>query len=114
MALFRPEIIAVGPKTAAAVAEAGLKCREIAREYAAEGIIALFAGRRLDGCRVLLPRALKAREILPETLRKQGAVVDVAAVYETIFPPESAIALAELLATGSIDIITPDQRLDRA
>ena len=34
--------------------------------------------------RFLLPRAAKAREVLPEELRKAGAVVDVISAYETV------------------------------
>ena len=98
--------ISVGPKTAHAATKIGLKSDMIAKEYAAEGIIELFSDRDLKQQKILLPRALKAREILPESLRRQGAVVDVVPVYETIFPPESAQLLNHLLNEKMIDIIT--------
>lgn len=98
--------ISVGPKTAHAAAEIGLKSDLIAKEYAAEGIIELFADRDIRKQKILLPRALKARELLPESLRRKGAVVDVVPVYETIFPPESAHKLNQLLNQESIDLIT--------
>ena len=78
----------------------------VAKEYAAEGIIELFADLDIKQQKILLPRALKARELLPETLRRKGANVDVVPVYETIFPPESTRLLNQLLIQENIDIIT--------
>ena len=98
--------ICVGPKTARAATEIGLKSYMVAKEYAAEGIIEIFAGLDIKDQRILLPRALKARELLPESLRQKGACVDVVPVYETIFPPESAELLNQLLGQENIDIIT--------
>ncbi len=100
------ETVCVGPKTARAAAARGRECQSIAKEYAAEGILKLFAGRKLNGRKFLFPRALKARELLPETLRRQGARVDLVPVYQTIFPEASAARLRELLAAGGLDLIT--------
>ncbi|MCK5539857.1 MAG: uroporphyrinogen-III synthase [Deltaproteobacteria bacterium] len=98
--------ICVGPKTAQAAAEFGLKSDMVAKEYAAEGIIELFAGLDISQQKILLPRALKARKLLPESLRQKGADVDVVPVYETIFPTESAQQLNHQLDRKKIDIIT--------
>ncbi|MBN2808537.1 MAG: uroporphyrinogen-III synthase [Deltaproteobacteria bacterium] len=106
LALDHLTTICVGPKTAQAAAISGLKSNLIAKEFAAEGIIELFAGLDIRAQKILLPRALQARELLPETLRRRGARVDVVPVYETIFPPESAAQLNHLLAQEEIDIIT--------
>ena len=38
----------------------------------------------LAGCRILLPRAKEAREVLPEALSAAGAVVDIVPCYRTI------------------------------
>jgi uroporphyrinogen III methyltransferase/synthase len=54
---------------------------------------ALLPGRRP---RVLLPRALVAREVVPERLRQAGCDVDIVPVYET--RPASAQRRDELLA----------------
>ncbi len=119
--------ICVGPKTALAAKERGFKGGLVAKEYAAEGIIELFSSTDINEQKILLPRALKARETLPENLRKKGASVDIVPVYETIFPPESTPKLANLLGNARIDIITitsasaatnlvkhcPPQHLDR-
>ena len=98
--------ICVGPKTALAAKERGFKGGLVAKEYAAEGIIELFSSTDIKEQRILIPRALKARETLPDNLRKKGAAVDIVPVYETIFPPESTPKLENLLDCARIDIIT--------
>ncbi len=98
--------ICVGPKTALAAKERGLKGGLVAKKYAAEGIIEIFSATDIKEQKVLLPRALKARETLPENLRAKGATVDVIPVYETIFPPESTSQLKHLLENKLIDFIT--------
>jgi uroporphyrinogen III methyltransferase / synthase len=55
---------------------------------------------------VLIPRALTAREVLPDTLRAAGCHVDVVAVYETVGPPpETRAALVRLLEERGADIV---------
>ncbi len=98
--------ICVGPKTALAAKKRGFKGCLVAKEFAAEGIIELFSSSDIKEQNILLPRALKARETLPENLRAKGATVDIVPVYETIFPPESITRLAHLLKNRLIDIIT--------
>jgi uroporphyrinogen III methyltransferase/synthase len=64
-------------------------------------------GRAPGGSRVLLARAAKARDVLPEALRAAGCRVDVVAAYETHAPPEeTAAALASELEAGRIDAVT--------
>ena len=56
-----------------------------------------------------MPRAAEAREILPEKLRGQGALVDVVPVYQTEaaeVPAEEADALRQALSAGEIDFVT--------
>ncbi len=98
--------ICVGPKTALAATTVGFKNDMVAKEYAGEGIIELFADRDIKKQHILIPRALKARELLPDSLRQKGALVDVVPVYETIFPPSSSDLLKQLLNQSQIDIIT--------
>ncbi len=89
-------ILCVGPKTAAALKKHDLTPRLMPEKFQGEGIIAALKDIEPAGKRFLLPRALKAREIVPETLRRQGAIVEVLPVYQTVFPPESSRRLAEL------------------
>ena len=100
-------IISVGPKTAAALEKRGLECRIIAEKFQGEGILRALADTPVAGKHFLLPRALKAREILPETLRQRGATVDVITVYQTIFPKKSAGKINKLFTNQQkIDILT--------
>jgi uroporphyrinogen III methyltransferase/synthase len=61
----------------------------------------------LSGKKVLLPRAEKARKVIPDTLRSLGAVVDEVALYTTQKEkPENLAEVREKLADGEIDIVT--------
>ncbi|HEV8247579.1 MAG TPA: bifunctional uroporphyrinogen-III C-methyltransferase/uroporphyrinogen-III synthase, partial [Polyangiaceae bacterium] len=95
---------AIGPKTAEALAREGIKADLLADEFVGEAlaqqVIAAGAGR------VLLVRALSAREALPDALRDAGASVDVIAAYQTL-PASTASAdeLRDLLGAGSVDVV---------
>ncbi|MCX6627651.1 MAG: uroporphyrinogen-III synthase, partial [Candidatus Solibacter sp.] len=58
------------------------------------------------GRKMLLARAAKARDILPEGLRELGAEVDVVEAYRTVKPREGSRRLRELLSEASVDAIT--------
>jgi len=105
--LPRQGIVSVGPKTAAALEKLGVESRITEEKLQGEGILEALAGTDIAGRRFLLPRAMQAREILPETLRQRGAVVDVVAAYQTIFPPASAAKVNKLFTNGQkLDILT--------
>jgi len=55
---------------------------------------------------VLIARAEKAREVLPEELRKMGVPVEVVSIYRTARPRGDWERLNQLLAHGEIDMIT--------
>ena len=75
--------ISVTEDTAERLKQYGILADVVPREYRAEGGIEALKGELAPGERVLIPRAQEAREILPESLRAYGAIVDVAPVYET-------------------------------
>jgi uroporphyrinogen III methyltransferase / synthase len=84
-----PKICAVGPATARALKDCGFDTALVPEQYVAEGIIQALDRhcgglRRLAGNRVLLPRALEARDVLPNALAGAGAQVDIVACYETL------------------------------
>src|SRR6058998_2709342 len=94
--LGRAAIAAIGPATAAA--------RE---RYVAEAVIvALARVDELAGARILLPRALEARDALPDGLRARGAVVDVIPVYRTVPVTGDGPALAGEILAGRCDVVT--------
>jgi len=103
------KIIAIGPATAAAIEKCGLTVELTAREFTAEGVLATlehhYNGREnLSGLRILIPRALEAREFLPETLTAAGCRVDVAPCYRMI-RPEANTELCLWLQSNNPDLI---------
>jgi uroporphyrinogen III methyltransferase/synthase len=85
-ALAGASVAAVGPATKAALEARGAACDALADDAIAEGLLEALerSGLAPAGIRVLLPRAREAREVLPDTLRAQGARVDVLPVYDTV------------------------------
>lgn len=99
-------IAAIGPATAGSLRRAGLRVDVIPREYRAEALLEEVGGGSLEGKRVLIPRAKVAREVLPESLREAGAVVDVPSAYESVPSDEGSESLAARLEAGEVDCIT--------
>ena len=92
-------VAAVGPRTAAALSAQGVALGVVPEEFVAEGLLgALESAGAGHGARVLLPRARAAREVLPDTLRKRGATVDVLPVYDSEPVEELAIPFACIAA----------------
>ena len=103
------KIIAIGEKTAEQLLKYNLSADYMPAVYTAEGIISLAEKLDLNGKKILIPRALVARELLPETLRTMGAEVEVLCVYETLVPDYSKEELGAIKAKFSdakIDLVT--------
>jgi uroporphyrinogen III methyltransferase / synthase len=97
---------AIGPETAKRLKSAGIEDCVVPNEYQAEGILELLSPEMMREQRVLIPRAAKARDILPETLRRWGAAVDVIEAYRTALPMTNTSALRNLLKKRAVDMIT--------
>lgn len=93
-------VVPIGPRTAEALREKGIAPDRMPEIFQAEGILSALEKEPLSGRRILLARAEKAREILPEELRSRGAKVDVVAVYRTL-PAEPDPAVVEALGHGA-------------
>jgi len=104
-ALAGPKIAAVGPATADKLAEYGIGADLLPEQYTGEGLADALLREGMAGQKVLLPRAAKAREILPETLEKAGASVDIAPVYRNV-RPDSYAGVTAALEEGGIDMVT--------
>ena len=104
----RASIAAIGPATAARLADYGLRAAALPGEYRAEQIIPAIGIKRIRGRRFLIPRAEVARDALPEILRDKGAKeVVVAPAYRTVKPKGAQIGrMRELIASGAIDLVT--------
>lgn len=99
-------VCAIGPATAAALAERGIRADRVPPEFVAESILAALASEPLDGRRVLLPRADIARDALAVGLAERGAMVDQVAAYRTVPEVEIDPATLTQVRTGAIDIVT--------
>lgn len=103
----RIQVAVVGPATAAALEAHGVTVDVQARELRGEGLAAELLRVAGKPGRLLLPRAAKARDALPDALRQAGWQVDVVTAYETHpTPPETAVALAAELDAGAVDVVT--------
>lgn len=100
-------VAAIGPATAEALEARGIRPDFIPERYVAEGVVeGLLARGKVDGVRMLLPRAAKAREVLPDELRKAGARVDVISAYETIPAAARKDEVLERTQAGTLDCVT--------
>lgn len=98
----------IGPATAAALGRHGLRADVVAEEFRGEGLAAaMLEAMKTRPARVLLARAARARDVLPDALRAAGHQVDVVAAYETRPAPREALdAVARELEDGRIDAVT--------
>ena len=83
-ALANATVAAIGPGTAAALAERGIVADVVPERSIAEALVEALGGLEVEGRPVLVARAAEARDVLPEALRERGANVDVVALYETV------------------------------
>ena len=88
-------IAAIGPGTANALAEHGIRADVVPERAVAEGLVEALEGRSVR--RALIVRAREGRDVLPDALRERGVEVNVLALYETVPEPldrEAAAAAA--------------------
>ena len=104
-AFLNVKICAIGPATAMALNDYGLAVDLIPEKFQAEGILESWKGVSLIGQHILLPRAVVAREVLPEELRKAGALVNVVSAYRTV-PAKGMEIVREEILDGAINVVT--------
>jgi len=108
-ALGACKVAAIGPATADALRERGIMPDFIPDRYVAEGVVEGLLAREagnLTGMRMLLPRAAKAREVLPEELGRAGALLDVISAYETVPAASRKDEVLARLNEGTLDCVT--------
>lgn len=93
-----PQVAAVGKATAEAARQAGFAVALTPKEYVAESLVEALSNRA-SGERVLLARAAVARDLIPDTLRATGAIVDVVDAYQNAIPANAPDRLRWALAT---------------
>jgi uroporphyrinogen III methyltransferase/synthase len=103
-ALVGVTLVAVGPKTAEALAVRGVHADLIPASYDAEGVVALLRGE-VAGKRVLYPRAALARDLIVTELAAAGATVAAPVAYASAPPADAARVVITALA-GGLDLLT--------
>jgi len=95
----------IGPKTGEMWERLGIRPDLMPGEYRAEAVVDAFKQIGIQGEKILIPRAARAREVLPEELRKAGARVDVIHAYETVLPDHDAEGIKERFRNRTIDMV---------
>lgn len=103
-------VCAIGPATAARLAERGITADLVPSEFrgeaVADALLAQIAGHE-TATRVLVPRAEIAREALPKLLAARGVNVEVVASYRAEGPSDATKdAIAALLRDQQLDVVT--------
>lgn len=99
-------VCCIGPRTAEELEKFGVKADVIPAQYQAEGILEVMNAAGVAGQRFLIARAAQAREILPEELRRLGAEVLVAPVYQTVVPQSEVEAIKTRFLSQGIEMVT--------
>ena len=93
------QVAAIGPGTAAALAERNVVADLVPERFVAESLLAAMPP---GPGRVLIPRAETARDVLPDGLAAAGWHVDVVAAYRTVAPPPDPEAESRLAEAGVV------------
>jgi len=78
-------VAAIGPGTARALGEHGIRPDVVPARAVAEGLVESLAG--IDMRRALIVRGREGRDVLPDALLERGAEVDILVLYETVAEP---------------------------
>lgn len=101
------EIAAIGPATAGALTERGVRVTLVPERHVAEEVFdALARHTSLAGKRFLLPIADIARDVLPKLLRSGGANVEVVPAYSNVAATKDIARAVELVRRGTVDAVT--------
>ena len=92
-------VAAVGSATAEAARKAGFRVTLVPESYLAESLVASMADS-VARKRVLLARAMVARDVIPQALVQLGAELTVVDAYQTVLPDGSRDLLREALGQG--------------
>jgi len=99
-------ICTIGPATAATIEKLDIRVDLVPEEFISEGVVKAFQEFDIKGTSILLPRAEKARDVIPEGLAKLGAKVDVVTAYRTVNSGRNKSELETLINEGKVDVIT--------
>ena len=101
-----PKIAVIGDKTRQVLEDRGITVEFTPGHYVAEEFVEEFHSHLRKGTRILIPKGNLARDYIASSLKKHGASVDEAVIYETYMPDDSRDKLIQMLSSGSLDILT--------
>jgi uroporphyrinogen-III synthase/uroporphyrinogen III methyltransferase/synthase len=93
------KVATVGKSTAAAARDAGLNVTIVPVSYVAESLLEPLLAHS-SGQRILLARAVVARDLIPDALRQAGSQVDVVDTYQNLLPKAAPQQLRSALDAG--------------
>ena len=99
-------IAAIGRVTADVLLEYGINADLIPESFTGEGLADAMVDQGVDGKKILIPRALKARKVLEETIKAHGGTVVIAPVYQNVPPVYEGTVLREEIKKGDVDMVT--------
>ena len=100
-ALSGVRVATVGPATAKAVEEMGIRPELSPPVYSAEGLVDKFAAAGVRSGKALCLRSDIGRETLPDGLRRAGLEVDEVVAYRTEMAPDSIETARQALNDGA-------------
>jgi uroporphyrinogen-III synthase len=103
-ALRRIHVAAVGPATAQAAEQAGLKVEYVTEKHQGTAMAEELA-ENVKGKRVLLPRSDRANPDLVRRLEALGATVEEVVAYKTVRPNKEDVQQIEQIATDTVDAV---------
>jgi uroporphyrinogen III methyltransferase/synthase len=104
-ALHGVRIATVGPKTAAALRQYGLRADLLPDKQCAEGVLAALLEQGVAGKHILYPRSQLARDLLVTELTAAGAEVSAPVAYHTR-PAEGAAGQLRKILEEGVDAVT--------
>lgn len=96
----------VGPATAEKLLSFGVRSDLMPDSFRGEAVAEAFGKEDIQGKHILLPRAAKARPVIPIELAKMGSVVSDTPAYRTIQDHRNVDRLMDLLREKRADLIT--------
>ena len=100
------KIAVIGPATAEALAAKGLRADYIPNSFVAESALAGLVDLCVKGRKILIPRAMEGRDILPQGLVDAGAFCHVLPVYRTVPSAAGQNDVLRSIAEGGVQYIT--------
>lgn len=97
---------AIGPKTAADLAEFGIKNTLTPQDrFDSEALLALPEMQAIKNQKILIFRGIGGREVLADTLKQRRAFVEFAESYQRVNPQKNLISLELLASQNRLDAI---------